>query len=29
VVYGEGYPDDFAMEIFQEAGVSVEKYGEE
>lgn len=29
VVYGEGYPDAFAMEIFQEAGVSVEKYGEE
>lgn len=28
VVYGEGYPDAFAMEIFQEAGVSVEKYAE-
>ena len=26
VVYGEGYPDEFAMEIFNEAGVSVEKY---
>lgn len=29
VIYGEGYPDAFAMEIFNEAGVSVEKYGEE
>ena len=27
VVYGEGYPDDFALEIFKEAGVSIEKYG--
>lgn len=26
VVYGEGYPDAFAMEIFNEAGVSMEKY---
>ena len=26
VVYGEGYPDEFALEIFQEAGVRVERY---
>ncbi|MEE0766571.1 MAG: cytidine/deoxycytidylate deaminase family protein [Christensenellales bacterium] len=26
VVYGEGYPDQFALEIFQEAGVLLEKY---
>ena len=26
VVYGEGYPDQFALEIFQEAGVQLEKY---
>ena len=29
VVYGEGYPDEFSMEIFDEAGVDVECYGEE
>ena len=28
VVYGEGYPDDFSMEIFREAGVEVVKYDE-
>ena len=28
VVYGEGYPDEFSMEIFGEAGVDVECYGE-
>ena len=28
VVYGEGYPDEFSMEIFDEAGVDVECYGE-
>ena len=26
VVYGEGYPDAFALEIFEEAGVRVERY---
>lgn len=26
IVYGQGYPDDFAMEIFQEADVLVERY---
>ena len=28
VVYGEGYPDEFSMQIFGEAGVDVECYGE-
>lgn len=28
VVYGEGYPDDFAMEFFNEAGVLVESMAE-
>lgn len=28
VVYGEGYPDDFAMQIFDMANVTVEKYEE-
>ena len=28
VVYGEGYPDDFALEIFRLAGVELEKYEE-
>ena len=27
VVYGEGYPDPFSLEIFKEAGVIVEQYG--
>lgn len=26
VVYGEGYPDEFAMQIFNEANTKVEKY---
>lgn len=26
VVYKEGYPDDFSMQLFDEAGVTVEKY---
>ena len=26
VVYEEGYPDEFAMKIFEEAGVQVERY---
>ncbi len=26
VVYNEGYPDDFAMQLFVEAGVTVEQY---
>ena len=26
VVYEEGYPDDFALEIFREAGVEIERY---
>ena len=29
VVYGAGYPDPFALEIFREAGVAVECYGEQ
>ena len=29
VVYGAGYPDTFALEIFREAGVQVECYNEE
>jgi hypothetical protein len=29
VVYKEGYPDEFSMELFKEAGVSVEKYEQE
>ena len=28
VVYKEGYPDEFSMQLFGEAGVSVEKYEE-
>ena len=28
VVYGEGYPDEFSMQMFTEAGVLVECYGE-
>ena len=27
VVYGEGYPDEFSIQIFEEAGVHVECYG--
>lgn len=29
VVYGEGYPDEFSLEIFKEAGVAVEQYQKE
>lgn len=29
VIYSEGYPDEFSMEIFKEAGVEVIKYVEE
>ena len=29
VVYGEGYPDEFSLEIFKEAGVVVEQYTKE
>ncbi|MDR0840417.1 MAG: cytidine/deoxycytidylate deaminase family protein [Christensenellaceae bacterium] len=29
VIYGEGYPDAFALEIFKEAGVELHKYEEE
>ena len=28
VIYGEGYPDEFSLEIFREAGVKVECYTE-
>ena len=28
VVFKQGYPDDFSMEMFNEAGLSVEKYNE-
>ena len=26
IVYGEGYPDEFALELLREAGVTVELY---
>ena len=26
VVYDEGYPDDFSLELFKEAGVTIEKF---
>ena len=29
VVYGEGYPDEFSLEIFKEVGVLVEQYSAE
>lgn len=29
VVYKNGYPDDFSLELFKEAGVAVEKFEEE
>ena len=29
VVFKEGYPDDFSMEMFKEAGINVQKYYEE
>ena len=29
VVYGEGYPDEFAMQMFEMAGVKIERYDEE
>ncbi len=29
VVYKEGYPDEFSMQLFKEAGTRVEKYTEE
>jgi dCMP deaminase len=29
IVYKEGYPDDFAMQLFVEAGVTVEQYSVE
>ena len=29
VVYGEGYPDEFAMQMFEMAGVRIERYEEE
>ena len=28
VIYGEGYPDEFSLEIFKEANVPLLKYGE-
>lgn len=28
VIYGEGYPDDFALQMFAMSGVSLEKYEE-
>jgi dCMP deaminase len=28
VVYGEGYPDEFALQMFAMSGVALEKYGE-
>ena len=29
VVYREGYPDDFSLQIFEESGVKLERYEEE
>lgn len=29
VVYKEGYPDEFSMQLFEEAGVKIEKYEED
>ena len=29
VIYEQGYPDEFALELFKEAGVEIIKYGEE
>lgn len=29
VVYEQGYPDDFSLELFNEAGVKIEKYNPE
>ncbi len=29
VVYADGYPDDFSIELFKEAGVAVEKFSAE
>lgn len=26
VIYGEGYPDEFSVQIFEESGVSIERY---
>ncbi|MDD4316304.1 MAG: cytidine/deoxycytidylate deaminase family protein [Clostridia bacterium] len=28
VVFKEGYPDDFSLQLFEEAGVEIQKYGE-
>ena len=28
VVYKEGYPDEFSLELFKEAGTKIEKYEE-
>ena len=28
VVYKEGYPDEFSLRLFEEAGVKVEKYAD-
>lgn len=28
VVYQQGYPDKFSLELFEEAGVTIERYGE-
>ena len=29
VVYQEGYPDSFSLQIFEEAGIQLEKYDPE
>jgi dCMP deaminase len=29
VVYKQGYPDDFSLQLFAESGLSVERYGEQ
>ena len=28
VVYDEGYPDEFSMQLFREAGTVIEKYSD-
>jgi dCMP deaminase len=29
IVYEEGYPDEFSLNLFKEAGIVIEKYTEE
>ena len=29
IIYKEGYPDEFALKIMDEAGIEIQKYGED